>query len=237
MSNRRMSFWKVCVTVAIAGLVLAGCTSQPDSGAGGTARGTTASATATALPGALDSNITKYSSVGIRNFVAGLNPVLGPNQERCSVAPPGCNPKTRAQIAVYDGQQGVGPANANGNNGYGTIVMKMTNTGPASAPTEFMFGLKPGNYVYYMVAYTQGTGMRWELYEVRTDDPNAKPTSIKTGDFAACPGHTQRPSAKGEFSTCDKAPHTTNTPAALSGAESDPAWMTCSAGCCTAGEL
>ena len=190
----------------------------------------------TPLPGALDKPITDYTSVELRQFVAGLNPVPGPSQERCSVAPPGCDPKTRAQITVYDGQQGVGPANANGNN-YGTIVMKMTNTGPASAPTEFMFGLEAGNFEYYMVAKKKSSDMSWELYRVPTDDPNAEPTLTKSGDFAACPGHTQRPSAKGEFSTCDKAPHTNNTPGALRGGESDPAWMTCSAGCCTAGEL
>lgn len=190
------------------------------------------------LPGALDSAITKYTNRSLRSFASSLSAVNATPQNRCSAAPPGCNPWTRAQVRVYRGQKTVGPANVDGK-GHGTIVMMMRNAGPSTDPTESRYGLRAGAYEYYMLSKAAGADMTWELYEVDLSQQDSTPRLHKSGTWHQCgDDHTAPTDAEGKFQKCP--PPSSADSAAMAAAmlydPRDPAWMTCSSGCCTANE-
>jgi hypothetical protein len=144
----------------------------------------------------------------------------------------------QAQLSAIDGQQEISPDDAEGN-GFGTVVVRMQNLAGTDKEVENMYALKGGAFKYYMIAHkASATTMSWTLHEV----PNGgTATEISHGTWTACDkyDHDSARLADAMFATCAKA-HVTGDTAKKNGKKkfddpTDPAWMTCVDGCCTAG--
>jgi hypothetical protein len=142
----------------------------------------------------------------------------------------------KAQLSAIEGQQEIAPVDADGN-GYGTVVVRMQNLGSATQ-VEDVYKIKGGTFRYYMIAHTASpTSMTWTLHEV----PQGKQArKVAHGSWTGCPkyDHASTRPAEAMFTTCQKA-HAIGDTAKGSGKNFDdpidPTWMTCSDGCCTAG--
>jgi hypothetical protein len=139
-------------------------------------------------------------------------------------------------LSALAGQQEITPNDADGS-GYGTVVVRMHNLGKA-AQIEDVYKIKGGTYRYYMIAHTvSSTQMNWTLHEV----PQGKTAhKVAEGSWTGCEkyDHPTDRQADAMFTTCLKA-HAADTTKKGNGKRfddpTDPAWMTCSDGCCTAG--
>jgi len=140
----------------------------------------------------------------------------------------------------------------------GTIVARLVNLGrPAGGNdegSENRYGTaRDGSAAFYIVALRDGNGWRWTVREAIRGGTGA-PRETASGSWVTCkhdasaPGH---PKGRSEFASCstgtgDDAGASSNGPHAGVDHQSsalrvmynprDPGWLSCSDGCCTAGQ-
>lgn len=130
----------------------------------------------------------------------------------------------------------------------GTIVARLENIGNAAGANnglEKKYGLPRAakNTVYLMIAFAEPNDeWRWEIYSAVKDAPaGSRPIRISGGRMINCnhpPGPVRE---RGRFRTCDSLRVAGTTTGTTTGGplfppDEEPGWLSCSAGCCTAGQ-
>lgn len=188
------------------------------------------SASRVALPGDLPKPLSQMTSDELWNVGQGLGFDNGPVQNR-NCARGGCMGRVDA---VRD--QTPGPLNISAN---GTIVARLMNlgrqgSGENDGPENIYRTDRDDAARFYIVALPVDGGWRWSVRKAVRGDGNA-PVETAQGNWITCrhdasnPAH---PKGRSEFARC----------AGQGGAgglfpPNDPAWITCSDGCCTAGNF
>ena len=96
--------------------------------------------------------------------------------------------------------------------------------------------MRPGDVEYFVVLFpdTGGTAT-WRLQQLETTAGTRRLTQVGTGVFRPC-NHVFRREKKyrANFNSCADAHanDSTMTMRLVQGADDDPMWMTCAAGCC-----
>ncbi|MEX2177080.1 MAG: hypothetical protein WD801_00120 [Gemmatimonadaceae bacterium] len=210
-----------------------------------------ASHSRTALPGDLPKPLGQMTSDELWAAGNGLRFDNGPVQGReCQKG--ACMGRVDA---VRDQQPGAGTISPNG-----TIVARLVNLGRPSGGDddgpENRYGMgRGGNAEFYIIALRDGeSGWRWTVREAIRNNAGA-PRETASGSWVTCahtpstPGH---PKGRSEFASCStqagddaeasasgpRAPadhsHSSAVPTTYN--PRDPAWLTCTDGCCTAGQ-
>ncbi|MCR4342066.1 MAG: hypothetical protein NUW01_19490 [Gemmatimonadaceae bacterium] len=162
--------------------------------------------------------------------------------------------RIRVQIYADTGARNVGP---NPTVAGGALVGKLENMGNA---TEAMYGLENGPYDYllYVFPVTGSANGRWVIERVDKSPPYAHVT-VSEGIQVGCNHPTAWNSSFGEFRSCADGPPPNPPASARMGANTqsgirtagfnlfagfialqmlaeDPAWVTCTSGCCVSDE-
>lgn len=191
------------------------------------------------LPGALPMDIDSMPTDSIQRFVNALRLNGGPSQPRnCSAG------ACRAKLDAVDGQRDIIGYDADGN-GFGTLVIRAQNEASSKSNEEAKYGLKGGGTWYFFVAHkVDSLAMSWTLHQW---EPGNNPRKVSQGSFTECE-HEEPESptvATALFRKCTdpyvpvgatKATKATATKGAPAIDADSPGWMTCSDGCCTAGD-
>jgi len=153
----------------------------------------------------------------------------GPVQQRiCARA--GCNGRVDG---VRD--QVPGPANISDN---GTIVARLVNLGRAGSGEDegdeavYHTARENGQVDFYIVAVKSRSGWSWSIRRAVRGE-TTPPAELASGNWISCrhdPNNPNHPRGKSEFARC---PNQGGAGALFP--PNDPAWITCSDGCCTAG--
>lgn len=156
-----------------------------------------------------------------------------PKQRRCfDPATCGATGMVGVNLWVEDNANNVGDDMAGDT---AILVGKLRHIGGAGGAGESkMYRIRPGPYMYalFIMKGDDTSG----VYQIRELDISTKQhTAHASGVWIRCNHDSQPASAAAEFRAC-VAPH---APAGGKAAvtHEDPAWFTCTAGCCTAGSL
>lgn len=114
----------------------------------------------------------------------------------------------------------------------GDTAILVGKLGHVSGEESRMYRVRPGPYVYalFILRGSGGQG-RYQVRELNT--ATKQHTAHAAGDWIRC-NHPKKTSAEARFRACDQ-PHAPAAAQAVT--HEDPAWFTCTAGCCTAGAL
>lgn len=154
-----------------------------------------------------------------------------PKERRC-VDPAKCGMTGRVGVNLWveKNANNVGDAIAGDT---AILVGKLSHVGGAGGVGESrMYRVRPGRYVYALFIMTgDDTSGVYQIREL--DTSNKQHTVHASGVWLRCDHPRSATSAEAEFRAC-KPPH---LPDSLNAAldHEDPAWFTCTAGCCTAG--
>lgn len=112
------------------------------------------------------------------------------------------------------------------------LIGKLDHVGGAGESR--MYGVRPGPYVYavFILRGDSASG-RYQIRELNTS--TKQHTSHASGVWNRCNHDDEGTAASARFRSCE-APHAASAAEAAVTHE-DPAWFTCTAGCCTAGSL
>ena len=179
------------------------------------------------LDGDLPRPLGEISSNELFEFGQSLRFDNGPVQQRiCARA--GCNGRVDG---VRD--QVPGPANISAN---GTIVARLVNLGrPGDGQDEGAEAVyrteRSEQSAFYIVAVRSGSGWSWTVRRAVRGQAGA-PDEMSSGTWVSCrhdPNNPNHPRGKSEFARCPG-----QGGAGTLFPPDDPAWITCSDGCCTA---
>lgn len=199
----------------------------------------TSGAAARLLPGALTKPLDSYTGEEFYAFVHGLTFTADSVKERKCKNDPSCvsSPtpkKTKVGVAAVVGQDSL---SAGTTPQFGVVYIRATNKGDAE---EARYSLKPGKHLefYVVVLPDAGGAMKYRLEQVDTRAGSRQHISIGTGPFVSC-GHPWVAGAKADFKTCANSAVAHDSVVKfgllLQGGDEDPMWVSCSTGCCTAG--
>lgn len=173
-----------------------------------------------ALPGDLPVALSQMTSAELFEFGAGLRFDNGPVQDR------GCmeGPCLGRIDAVRDQTPGAGSIS-----GYGTIVARLVNLGGnrGNEGPENRYQTGRGQQVFYLMALKQANGWSWTVREAARG-ARTTPRETASGAWTVCrhdPATENHPKGRSRFASC-----------AASAGAGDPGWLSCSDGCCTAGQ-
>lgn len=150
-----------------------------------------------------------------------------PKQRRCASGSCGAGGPAKVELWVEKNAHNVGDEMAGDK---AILVGKLRHV---SGEQSRMYRVRPGPYIYALfILKGSATQGRYQIREVNTS--TKQHTAHASGDWIRC-GHAKKPAAEAYFRAC-------NPPHALEGGQAamdheDPAWFTCTAGCCTAGSL
>lgn len=179
-----------------------------------------------ALPGDLPKPLAQMTSDELWNAGQALGFDNGPVQNRnCERG--GCMGRVDAV-----GNQSPGPNNISAN---GTIVARLMNLGRQGGgeddgPENIYRTERDGSARFYIIALPVDGGWRWTVRKAVRGDGNA-PVETASGNWVTCrhdPNNPTHPKGRSEFARCSGGAGGYFPP-------NDPAWITCSDGCCTAG--
>jgi hypothetical protein len=181
-----------------------------------------------ALPGDLPKPLAQMTSDELWNAGQGLSFDNGPVQNR-GCARGGCMGRVDA---VRD--QTPGPTNISAN---GTIVARLMNlgrqgSGDDDGPENIYRTERDGSARFYIIALPVDGAWRWTVRKAVRGDGNA-PVETASGNWVTCshnPNNPSHPKGRSEFARCSGGAGGLFPP-------DDPAWITCSDGCCTAGAM
>jgi len=201
-----------------------------------------------ALPGDLPAPLARMTSGELFEFGAGLRFDNGPVQDR------GCaeGPCLGRIDAVRDQTPGASSISANG-----TIVARLVNLGGSRGDEgpENRYQTGRGQQVFYLIALKQGNGWSWTVREAaRAVRTPSRETAF--GAWTVCrhdPANENHPKGRSRFASCAASagsgsagddltraagPHHPREHAVslLALNREDPGWLSCSDGCCTAGQ-
>lgn len=150
-----------------------------------------------------------------------------PKQRRCAAGSCGPGGPAKVNLWVEKNAYKVGDEMA------GDTAILVGKLSHVSGEESRMYRVRPGPYIYALfILRGNATGGRYQVRELNT--ATRQHTAHASGDWIRC-NHTRQTTAKARFRSCEP-PH------ALAGGQAaitheDPAWFTCTAGCCTAGSL
>lgn len=180
------------------------------------------------LAGDLPKPLAQMTSQELWTFGNGLQYDNGPVQQRiCARA--GCNGRVDAVR-----EQVPGPANISAN---GTVVARLMNLGRQEGGqdegAESIYGIeRDGAARFYLIALKTQDGWSWTVRKALPGGTGA-PEELRAGNWIACrhdPNNPTHPKGRSEFARC---PGQGGAGALFP--PTDPAWIECSDGCCTAG--
>ena len=199
-----------------------------------------------ALPGDLPRPLANMSSGQLFAFGSRLRFDNGPVQDRVC-ARGACKGRIDA---VRD--QTPGPATISAN---GTIVARLVNLGRgdggADEGPEERYRTARGQHDFYLIALKTPTGWAWTV-RVAVRNGVGAPVETAAGNWVACqhdPNNPNHPKGRSQFASCSgttrdddlvraagpRAPRE-YTIAQQPNNPLDPGWLTCTDGCCTAGQ-
>lgn len=200
-----------------------------------------------ALPGDLPQPLAQMTAGDLFAFGASLRFDNGPVQDRdCSRG------RCLGRIdAVVDQVPGPGSISANG-----TIVARLVNLGgrDGNEGPESRYQTARGQSEFYLVALKAGAGWTWTVREaVRNGE--TQPRETASGSWTVCrhdPANPGHPKGRSQFASCSGSAGTDDGQGLLRSAgprsprdyalslapynPGDPGWLSCSDGCCTAGQ-
>jgi hypothetical protein len=204
-----------------------------------------ATPTRRALPGDLPKPLSQMTAGELFAFGASVRFDNGPVQDR------GCarGPCLGRIDAVREQTPGPGSISANG-----TIVARLANLGgnQGNEGPENRYQTARGQQEFYLIALRQGDGWSWSVREATRNGPDA-PRETASGAWTVCrhdPSNPNHPKGRSQFASCTANAGTGEelTRAAgprmprdyalslLAYSPNDPGWLSCSDGCCTAGQ-
>lgn len=197
-----------------------------------------------ALPGDLPRPLAQMTSGELFAVGGALQWDNGPVQDR-DCARGSC----RGRIdAVRDQTPGPGNISANG-----TIVARLVNLGRDGRDDgpENRYGTRPGQQEFYIIALKNGDGWSWTVREANRGSADA-PRETASGAWTSCrhdPANAAHPKGRSQFASCGAAAgdeellRASGPRLARDYATSlvpynplDPGWLSCTDGCCTAGQ-
>jgi len=223
--------------VLVAALFVSSCTQRSESG--DTTAGSTVGAKIT-NPGDLPDDLTNMSATDLEDFARKIDSIVGTEQPRRCRGTPQCDAgtgRTMAQVQTFVGQEKLDLQNVGQ---HGTLVMRLRNTRPGGG-REARYDLLPGAHVYYVIASkAQDGSLTWTMQELILSGPNPQKGRTMPGAWRECgEDHTPPANQLPQFWACPGIISATaaGRPSGRVGDPlTDPAWMTCSDGCCTAGD-
>lgn len=205
---------------------LTACVSGEDA-----ARDTTAlpaqGAAPTATPGedwlnALDGNVL---FAALNDSTRWIKSADSPRQRRCATAP--CGPRGPATVNLWVERN----ANTVGDGDAADTAILVGKLRHVGGEESRMYRLRPGPYIYALfILQGTATGGRYQVRELNI--ATKQHAARADGDWIRC-NHNLQATSSAYFRPCE-APHPPEDGTAAVTHE-DPAWFTCTAGCCTAG--
>ena len=186
--------------------------------------------------GTLDKPIGQYTGAEMRDFVQHLHWTGGHDRERVCAGDPACvgpNPgkKTLVRIDAVDTEDSLSTRSLPAN---GVIAARLQNRG---ALDEARYHLKPGGqYDYYLIVYAGDSAGTWRLEQLEHTTAGYSLSEIGRGTFKGC-DHPFLPGARADFKSCATAAGSGQMRLVPQGSDptlTDPIWIACSSGCCTA---
>lgn len=150
-----------------------------------------------------------------------------PKQRRCSSGSCGAGGPAIVNLWVEKNANNVGDEMA------GDTAILVGKLRHVSGEESRMYRVRPGPYIYAVfILKGNATGGRYQVREL--DTATKLHTAHAAGDWIRC-NHAKQTTAKAYFRACEPPHAPASGKAALT--HEDPAWFTCTAGCCTAGLL
>ena len=121
----------------------------------------------------------------------------------------------------------------------GTIVARLRNFGASNQDVgvegrykmAFADTTNPNATKYYMVARPDTAGgWKWSVRVAVKGGTTSPPDTTRTGTWIVCDSNSTHPTGVSEFFKCNAGP------GAVTYDPTDPGWLRCSSGCCTAGQ-
>ena len=185
-----------------------------------------------ATSGDLAKAIDDYTGEEFYSHVRGLQ-YTGQNvrERRCRGCTGGrANVRTRVAVDAVSDADSLSAANIAQ---FGVVAVRARNQGNDS---EDMYGMRPGNrYEYYLIVMpgANGANARWRLEELEIRGSQYEHRQLATGRIVEC-GHPFQRGAEADFRTCERdgAVRPATFSSMFQGANDDPLWYRCAAGCC-----
>lgn len=150
-----------------------------------------------------------------------------PKQRRCASGP--CGPAGPAVVNLWVERN----AHNVGDSMAGDTAILVGKLRRVSGGESRMYRVRPGPYIYALFILTgSATQGRYQVREVNTS--TGQHTAHAAGDWIRC-NHTRQTTASAYFRDCNPPHAPSDDQAAVT--HEDPAWFTCTSGCCTAGSL